>query len=79
MKRWQDIATAPKDGSVVQVKRVYDGRVVYEGPAVWRTVHFRALHDPLTGKEYAEAYDGTGWMYHDKDFRVPEPTHWRPV
>lgn len=79
MTKWKGIDTAPTDGTVVNVKRVYDGRIVYEGPAVWRSVRFSALDDPLKGKEYAEAYTGTGWMYPDKDYRVPEPTHWRPT
>lgn len=74
---WKDISTAPTDGSTILVRRVYDGSVVYEGPAIWRTIHFEALHDLLNGGIYAQAYEGTGWMYPDVDKRVPTPTHWR--
>lgn len=75
---WKSIETALKDGSTVHVKRVHEGRIIYEGPAVWRTVRFGSLVDPLTEDTFAEAYDGVGWMYPDKDKRVPTPTHWSP-
>jgi len=75
---WQDIANAPKDGSTVKVKRLHGKSVVYEGPAAWRTVHFGALHDPISGDCFAEAIDATGWMRVDSERRVPEPTHWLP-
>lgn len=79
MSEWQPIETALKDGSAIHAKRVYEGRVVYEGPAAWRTVHFPALPPhPLTGEIYGTAHDATGWMYPDIEKRVPEPTHWRP-
>ena len=79
MAKWQNIETAPRDGTSVNVRRVYEGRIVYEGPAVWRTVHFEALRDPLRGGVFAEAEDATGWMRVDSEHRVPEPTHWLPT
>lgn len=75
---WQPIETAPKDEAAIKVKRVYEGRIVYEGLATWRTVHFGALNDPISGVRFAEERDATGWMYPDQDKRVPTPTHWRP-
>lgn len=75
---WEDIASAPKDGTPVQVKRVYEGRVVYEGLAVWRTVRFPALYDPLSGERFADDESVTGWMRVDSEHRVPSPTHWLP-
>lgn len=83
MSDWQPIDTAPKDGSTITVKRVHEGRVIYEGPAAWRTVHFPALPDDTLGRSRLpedEAYDATGWMYPAdvQDKRVPEPTHWKP-
>ncbi|OBQ68937.1 hypothetical protein EFV37_29305 [Mesorhizobium loti] len=77
MTKWMSIETAPKDGSTVHVKRVYEGAIIYEGPAVWRTVRFGSLADPITGKTFAEVEDATGWMRIDSEHRVPEPTHWR--
>lgn len=74
---WQDIDSAPKDGSTVHVRRIYDGRTVYEGPAAWRTVTFPALPPhPLDGDVYAPEYTAIGWMRIDTNKRVPEPTHW---
>jgi hypothetical protein len=75
---WQPIDKAPKDGTPVTVKRVHKGRVVYQGPAAWRTVTFGALFDPLSGEQISPARDATGWMHVDVDHRVPEPTHWLP-
>jgi hypothetical protein len=83
MSDWQPIDGAPKDGSTVTVKRVYEGDVIYEGPAAWRTVHFPALSpDPLNRHEpigFGGAETVTGWMHPDQDKRVPEPTHFKPL
>ena len=82
MTEWFEIDgdnPAPRDGTPVHVKRVYDGQIVYEGPAAWRTVHFGALTDPLSGEMFAAPYDATGWMYPAIEKRVPTPTHWRPT
>lgn len=81
MGEWQTISTAPKDGTPIKVKRVYLGSIIYEGPAVWRTVRFGELYDPISGEKFAEATDATGWMHPEgvADKRVPEPTHWMPL
>ena len=82
MADWQSIDTAPKNGTPITVKRVYQGRVVYEGPAVWRAVTFPALPpDPLGRPELVETgpYTATGWMRVDREKRVPTPTHWKPT
>ena len=76
MTKWQPIESARKDGSVIMVKRVFDGRIVYKGPAVWRTVQFGSLRDPITQEIFADERDATGWMRVDIDKRVPAPTHW---
>jgi hypothetical protein len=77
MTTWRQIDTAPKDGSTIQVKRIYQGKTIYEGPAAWRQVRFKALFDPLSGEKFADDELATGWMYPDIDKRVPEPTHWQ--
>lgn len=83
MDDWQPIETAPKDRPV-RAKRVYEGRVIYDGPAAWVHFRFAALPPhPLDGDIYAPAYEDDGWGYppghasHGK--RVPAPTHWMPA
>lgn len=81
MTEWHEIDgdnPAPRDGTEIHAKRVFEGRFVWEGPAVWRTVHFGALTDPLSGEEFSKAHDATGWMMPDVEKRVPTPTHWSP-
>lgn len=85
MTDWQPIETAPKDGSTITVRREFCGSTIYEGPAAWRTVHFKGLDpDPLGRPEPAWVCRdeiATGWMHPAgvKDKRVPEPTHWKPL
>ena len=31
--KWQSIESALKDGSTIRVRRIYEGRIIYEGPA----------------------------------------------
>lgn len=69
---WQSIESAPKDGTVIRYRRARHSQVLFEGLAVWRTVHFPAYD------EAAPAFEATGWMYPDREKRVPEPTHWMP-
>lgn len=90
MTDWKDISTAPKDGTRVWVKLVYDDQVITEGWAVWGAAHGQApqrqpeIPDPLgrpplmTPEQHA-AYAGTPkWMSEDRMFTFPTPTHWRP-
>ncbi|MGH6923623.1 MAG: hypothetical protein ACRED5_07775 [Propylenella sp.] len=74
---WRDIETAPKNGTRIQARRVLDGEIVFEGPAVWRSVRFPALNDPISRKQFAEEHEAEGWMDPDQDKRVPTPTHWK--
>lgn len=80
---WKPIESAPKDGSVVRVCRVFEGRIIYEGPAAWRKWHGEALHDPLTGERFAPSSEQMRWMYppdhKEARYCVPTPTHWRPL
>jgi hypothetical protein len=78
---WQSIDTAPKDGSTVYVRRIYEGRVVYEGPAEWRQHDSEALFDPITGEQFATAETSMRWKYplghKDDAYCVPVPTEWK--
>jgi len=81
MTEWQPIETAPKDGTAIRAKRVHDGRVICDGIAAWRTVHFGELRDPISGEQFAAPEDATGWMCPKgvADKRFPTPTHWMPL
>lgn len=73
MNDWQDMTTAPRDGSTIRVRRIVLNDLMYDGFAEWRTIHF-----PF--QPGIEAHDATGWMYPkgSVDKRVPEPTQWKP-
>jgi hypothetical protein len=75
VSEWDDISSAPRDGTAIYAKRVHRGVVIWEGLAEWRTVTFPSFINGRHGVE--PEYTATGWMYPRIDKRVPEPTHWR--
>lgn len=81
MTDWQDISTAPKNGETITVKRVYEGRIVYEGPGAWREHVVGPSFCPLTGEQFGWPGKSMRWKYPEGHehaaFCVPEPTHWR--
>lgn len=95
MNDWQPIETAPHDGSVVYVRRIYEGRLVTEGEAVFALPHPHAPQlqalgpDPLnrlSAQDYAHEADHRRklaaephWMLPDRMYSFPMPTHWRPA
>ena len=88
---WQPIKTAPRDGTVVRLRRVFQGELVAEGPG--RFAHF---HDNAPARsrllDRRSTTDGTRdieehqarmamvaeprWLVEDGLFLFPEPTHW---
>jgi hypothetical protein len=72
---WKPIETAPQDGSEVWVKRVYQGRCIREGYAVWGV---NSQDSPMRQGEDADiAYaDTPRWLTPDRRFTFPTPTHW---
>lgn len=94
MSDWLPIESAPKDGSEVRVKRVYKGRIVKEGMAVFDHLAPSAPsrapmdHDPLNRMSPAdcarEARDtaayaaGKRWLLPGRMYAFPTPTHWHP-
>lgn len=95
MSDWQPIETAPKTGEPVHVRRVYNGRVVKEGKAVFGHFHEHAPSrqglglDPL-GRMAAADYkreeadrqefvEIRRWINEDRMYAFPEPTEWLPV
>lgn len=90
MSRWQSINTAPKNGKVVNLRRVHEGRVVSEGRGAYRFPDPKAPQlsqlppDPLGRAWPAEVVAATTtprehWMQEDGMFTFPEPTHWMPL
>lgn len=92
MSEWKPIDSAPKDGSEVYVRRVFEGRVVKEGLAVFDVPVPTAPMlesigpDPLGRPvDYAsearwieEAKVNKRWLNPDRGYAFPTPTEWRP-
>jgi len=81
---WKDIASAPQDGSTVHARRIYKGRLIWEGETVWSSMASDApmrfpseggLDGMLPG-DNAFA-DIPTWCTVDRRFHVPAPTEWR--
>lgn len=82
MRKWKLIETAPKDGTRVWVKRVYEGRIVTEGFAVFGVAHKNApMRQPdhwpnETQKDRDDYANEPRWLKPDRMHSFPEPTHW---
>jgi hypothetical protein len=62
MTNWRPIASAPKDGRKLTVRRIVAGQTTYDGTVVWRP---------------AAANESEGWVDAQSGEPVPEPTHWK--
>lgn len=70
MTGWQEISTAPQDGSLVRLRREVGGHVYAEGPG-----RFDRLARDLPGLSRALRY----WVQPDGLALWGGPTHWRPA
>lgn len=66
MGEWQDITTAPKDGTWF---------LAWNGN--WRGVC--QYHEPYHGEEGAAEFTDPVWVDETDDFIEPPPTHWMPL
>jgi len=55
MSEWRSADSAPRDGTEISVKRVHEGRIIYEGKAFWGSFRVNALIDPITDEIFADA------------------------
>lgn len=75
MNNWQDIATAPKDGSEIEV--AYDNDLESTSTAIWSD-------NPICMLGARAGSHPPGWATGPNsgtDFNLPidPPTHWRPI
>lgn len=65
---WSDIASAPKDGRIVEGRRLHNGREIWRGQCRWG-IGF--IDDGYQHRQFI------GWMLPDGHKAVPPPTLWR--
>lgn len=69
---WQRISSAPKDGTRVRLKRMFQGALVAEGEGYFGTVTIHYADDkPQTFNNL--------WIDADGKHFFPTPTHWQPA
>jgi|LULJ01.1.fsa_nt_gb hypothetical protein len=83
---WQDIETAPKDGTAIWARRVYEGSIIKEGWARWGV---NAAGAPMRKSAPGGLYgvippdndyaDKPRWRTEDMMYSFPTPTEWRPT
>jgi hypothetical protein len=82
---WQLIGTAPRDGTTIWLRRLYQGRLVWQGQGFHGFIASAALprlgvgDDPFDRDAEGEEPDTgatSGWVTADGMHCPPTPTHW---
>ena len=83
---WQEIESAPVDGSVIMLRRRYRRRIVSEGLGYWGKLSADApQRHTQPGNALTAAFppspncDDPRWCTADGRFNFPAPTHWAPA
>lgn len=92
---WHLIENAPTDGSVVQLRRVHEGRIIAEGRGLFGVLdeaapartdlgidplgRFDAAYYERERQAGAAFYSQPHWLRADRMHLFPEPTHWKHV
>lgn len=82
--RWQPIGTAPTDGRLVRLRRVYEGRTIVDRRGYFGNLtvtYGGCAYVSYGGIEYAEPEDveyTDVWIDEDRCHLFPTPTHWKP-
>ena len=76
---WQDIETAPRDGRLVELKRLYNGYLIAHGRAYFGdlTVDYGKERPDSAGKSVI-TFRGV-WIDPGLERPFSSPTHWRPI
>ena len=85
MSMWRPIATAPKDGTILRLRRVLEGAIIKDGRGYFGSVTIFYPGGPFVsvgGLDYAEPSEQTFsdvWVDEDRTHLFPQPTHWTPA
>lgn len=75
MSEWQDINSAPKDGSIIQLTWMEDGQPQEIWPMMWGHIQKNAMFPGRVGMWIVP--DGS--ITWNDDGGAGGPTHWRPL
>ena len=76
MTTWQDIGTAPRDGTIIELTWMDDGKPQEIWPMQWAHIQRNDLFAPGIVGMWIIPDGSMTWTEHDP---AGAPTHWRPL